>query len=374
MLGDTPLAKKSLEGLLDIDPLSHFALFEAYLLQPGSGTLDAFNLSFKNEMAREEYIETALFYEGLGLIEEAVKVLEEAPAYPVIDYWLAWLNRDDKEKSNSYLERAQKASPDYVFPYRNKTLPVLKWASEQSPNWVTDYYSALILWNNGMEQEALDLLELWENTPDFIPFYYSRAHLSGIQSEQALKDMQRALELDPGQWRVYRDLAEIYFKAGDNEAAMQLAEEGYERFPGNYILELAFSKYLTVSGDYQKSLDVLEKTRVLPFEGENTGQRLHIYNHLLLAYEQFQKGEYELAINHIDQSELYPENLGSGAPYAPDLRDQNTLRKMIYDKTGQRELAREAEQAIVDYDTMYGKRRGRSLFDQQFSTMVIQPF
>ncbi len=372
--GDPPLANAALEGLLDIDPLNHFALFEAYLQKPGSGALDAFNHSFKNEMAREEYLETALFYEGLGLFEEAARVLEEAPAYPVIDYWLAWLNRDDKEKSSTYLERAQKTSPDYVFPYRNKTLPVLEWASVQSPAWVTDYYAALILWNNGKEQEALELLELWENEPDFIPFYYSRAHLSGIQSDQALKDMQRALELDPDQWRIYRDLAEIYSKAGDNGAAMQLVEKGYERFPGNYILELAYSKYLTVSGAYQKSLDVLGKTNVLPFEGENTGQRLHIYNHLLLAYAQYQKGEYELALSHIDQSELYPENLGSGAPYAPDLRDQNSLRKMIYDKTGQKELSLEAEKAIMDYSKKFGERRRRSLFDQQFSTMVINPF
>ena len=186
--------------------------------------------------------------------------------------------------------------------------------------------------------------------------------------------MQRALELDPDQWRIYRDLAEIYYRAGDNGTALQLAASGAERFPGNYILELAYSKYLTVSGDYQKSLDVLEKTNVLPFEGENTGQRLHVYNHLLLAYEQYENGEYEQALAHIEQSERYPENLGSGAPYDPDYRDQNRLRKMIYDKTGQRVLSLQAEQAIEDYDLKHGERGGRSLFDQQFSTMVIRPF
>jgi len=374
LLGDVEKADETLKGLLEIDPLSHFALFEKYLLRPGSGTLDDFNKSFKNEMAREEYLETALFYEGLRLNEEAIKVLSEAPAYPVIDYWLAWLNREDKEVSGKYLESALGASPDYVFPYRNASLPVLEWASGQSPAWVTDYYAALILWNSGKKKKALKMLELWEDAPDFLPFYYARAHLSGIDSEQALKDMQRALELDPGQWRIYRDLAEIYFRRGEQEAALLLSETGYELFPGNYILDLAYSKYLTVSGYHQESLDVLGKTNVLPFEGENTGQRLHIYNHLLLAYEQYKGGDYELALSHIDQSELYPENLGSGSPYAPDLRDQNMLRKMIYDKTGQKELALEAEKAIEEYNLEFGERRGRSLFDQQFSTIVIQPF
>ena len=363
-----------MKELLEIDPLNHFAYFEAYLLRPGQGTLDAFNRSFKNEMAREEYLETALFYEGLGLYEEAVKVLIEAPAYPVIDYGLAWLNRADKDKSNSYLENALEASPEYVFPYRIRTMPVLQWASGQHTSWVSDYYAALILWKSGKEKEALEMLEIWEDTPDFLPFYYSRAHLAGISSEQALTDMQRALELDPGQWRIYRDLAEIYSLRGNNQSALELAETGHELFPGNYILELALSKYLTVSGEYQRSLEVLKNTNVLPFEGENTGQRLHIYNHLLLAYENYKSGEYEQALAHIDQSEQYPENLGSGAPYAPDYRDQNTLRKMIYDTTGQKELSRVAEEAIQDYNEKYGARRGRSLFNQQFSTMVIQPF
>ena len=374
LLGERALAQEALEGLLDVDPLSHFALFEAYLLRPAPETLDAFNQSFRNEMAREEYLETALFYQGLALHEEALKVLEEAPDYPVIDYWLAWLNRDDDEKSESYLEKAVNASPAYVFPFRNSTLPVLRWASERKASWITDYYAALILWSRGKDQEALDLLEQWEDTPDFIPFYYSRAHLSGIDSEQAQEDMQRALELDPDQWRIYRDLAEIYFRKGDNKAALELAGLGHERFPGNYILELAYSKYLTVAGEYQSSLDILEKTNVLPFEGENTGQRLHVYNHLLLAYEQFKSGEYTEALTHIDQSEQYPENLGSGAPYAPDYRDQNRLRMMIYERTGQRELYRSAEEAIRDYDQRHGERRGRSIFDQQFSTMVVQPF
>ena len=96
--------------------------------------------------------------------------------------------------------------------------------------------------------------------------------------------------------------------------------------------------------------------------------------HLLLAYGLFEVGQYEQALGHIDQSELYPENLGSGAPYAPDYRDQNRLRKMIYDRTGQKELSEEAEEAIRDYDQKYGERRGRSIFDRQFSTMVVQPF
>ncbi len=367
-------AEKILSAILEIDPLNHFALFESHLLQPGSGSLEAFNRSFTSEMAREEYLETALFYEGLGLSEEAVKVLEEAPAYPVIDYWLAWLHREDQENSKMYLERALKASPRYVFPYRIETMPVLEWASLQSPSWITDYYSALILWNRGRDMEAISLLSKWGEESDFAPYYYSRACLAGLQSDAALEDMQRALTLDPDQWRFYRVLADIYNQRGDYTSALALCAEGHLKFPGNYILDLAYSKYLTLNGNHEQSLDVLHEIIVLPFEGENTGHDLYEYNNLMVAYKAYKAGDYEKALEYVDKSEEYPENMGSGMPSYPDYRDQNSLRIMIYKLTGDKVKSGEAQKKIEEYTQKFGKKRGRSLFDQQFSTSVIQPF
>ncbi len=367
-------AKEVLSVLLDLDPLNHFALFEGYLLHPGSGSLEAFNKSFMSEMLREEYLETALFYEGLGLYEEAVKVLEEAPAYPVVHYWLAWLSRDETERSKIFLDRALKVDPEYVFPYRTETLPVLEWASLQSPSWITDYYSALILWNRGRDAEAQSLLSKWGEEPDFAPYYYSRACLAGLNSDAALEDILKALSIDPDQWRIYRILADIHSKRGDNTSALTLTAEGHKRFPENYILDLSYSKFLTINGDFEQSLEVLRDINVLPFEGENTGHDLYEYNNLVLAYNAYKSGDFQEALAYVDKSEEYPENMGSGMPSNPDYRDQNQLRIMIYDKTGESTKSREAQERINEYTSKHGKKRGRSFFDQQFSTMVIQPF
>ncbi len=373
-LGKQNEAEKILATLLELDPLSHFALFEKHLLQSGTGSLKAFNASFTNEMARDEYLETALYYEGLGMTEDAVKVLEEAPAYPVIDYWLSWLQRDDPEKSKNHLELALAANPEYVFPYRTETIPVLEWASVQSPSWITDYYHALILWNRGRDLEAMDLLTKWENEPDFIPFYYSRACLAGLNSDAALEDMKRALSIGPDQWRIYRVLSDMYHKRGDNTAALDLVAEGHQRFPGNYILDLAYSKFLTLNGNNDQSLEVLLAMNVLPFEGENTGHDLYEYNCLMLGYEAYQAGDYEEALAYVEKSEEYPESLGSGSPSYPDMRDQNQLRIMIYNKTGDSVKSQEAKEDMDEYTQRFGKRRGRSFFDQQFSSDLIQPF
>jgi len=366
-------AEEILAEILELDPLDHFALFERYLLKPGVG-LSNFNNSFKNEMAREEYLELGLFYANLGMQKEAIEVLELYPEYPLIQYWLAWLNKEDKEKSQAYLDQALEVSPEFVFPYRNETLMVLDWASEKLPSWKTDYYAALILWNRGRKKEALGLLEKWGEKPDFVPFYYSRACLKDIYSDAGLKDMEWAMGIGPDQWRLYRELANIYNRRGDFLAALEISEKGHDKFPGNYILDISYSKSMTNTGQYEKSLDILNKTNILPYEGERSAQNIYEYNYLMLAFNGFQAGDYDMALDYLDKSEAYPENLGSGKPHNPDYRNQNILRARIYNKSGEGEKAQEANAKIQEYNRKFGEMRGGNIFEQRFRDSFTKPF
>ncbi len=372
-LGNHRLAEQVLGDIMDIDPLDKFALFEKYLLNPAPG-LTTFNGSFRNEMAREEYLELGLFYANLGLTGEAVEVLEQVQDSPVIHYWLAWLNKEDTEKSRSYLERALEASPEFVFPYRTETLEVLDWASGQIPSWKTDYYAALILWNRGRNEEALGLLEKWGDEPQFVPFYYSRACLKGLYDDAGLEDMQKALAVDPGQWRIYRELANMHGRRGEYSSALEVAEKGHQKFPGNFILDIVYSKALTNMGHYEESLDILAETNILPYEGERSAQNIYEYNYLMLAFKSYQKGEFDTALDYLDKSEAYPENLGSGMPHNPDYRNQNMLRARIYSQTGEPEKARKAREAIEEYTGSFGEMRRGNIFEQRFRDSYTQPF
>ena len=366
-------AEETLADILEIDPLDHFALFERYLLNPGLG-LSTFNNSFQNEMAREEYLELGLYYANMGLKDEAIQVLEQVTDYPAVHYWLAWLNKEDKEKSKTYLEMALDASPEFVFPYRSETLAVLDWASKLIPSWKTDYLAALIIWNRGRNEEALDLMEKWGEEPEFVPFYYSRACLNGLYSDVGLQDMQRALAIGSGQWRVYRELANIHSQRGDFSAALEISEKAHDKFPGNFILDIVYSKALTNMGQYEESLDVLAKTNILPYEGERSAQNIFEYNYLMLAFNSYQEKDYDAALDYLEKSEAYPENLGSGMPHNPDYRNQNILRARIYNKTGEPDKARKANEEILEYTGKFGEMRGGSLFEQGFRDSFTRPF
>jgi tetratricopeptide (TPR) repeat protein len=210
--------------------------------------------------------------------------------------------------------------------------------------------------------------------PQFVPFYYSRACLKGLNSDAGLKDMKRALAVGPGQWRVYRELANIYSSRNELPAALEIAEKGHQLFPGNFILDIGYSKTLTNTGHYEKSLEVISKTNVLPYEGERSAQRIFVYNCLMLAFDSYQKGDFDSALDLIDRSETYPENLGSGSPPFPDHRNQNILRGWIYNKTGDREKASKANDDVREYTQKHGEMRGGSIFERGLSDTYVKPF
>ncbi len=365
-------ANETLNRLLEVDPLSHFALFEKYLLK--TENLNTFNNSFKSEMLRDEYLELGLFYNSVGLPDEAIEVLEQSPTYAITNYWLAWLTKNDEAKSNSYLKKALDASPEFVFPYRNETLPVLAWATKKSPSWITDYYSALILWNKNQNEKALNNLNKWGNQPDFVPFYYSRAHLKGIGTNAGLDDMKEALSFDPNQWRTYNELVDIYNRRGEFSSALGIAKMGYEKFKENYILGITYSKSLTLNGKYEKSAEILNNINVLPYEGENSAHNVYVYNYIMQAFDNYKKGNFETALKFIDKSEEYPENLGSGSPSYPDYRSQNSLRIKIYNKTGETQKAEKANNIIQQYTKKFGKQKRGNLYEQSFADNNVQPF
>ncbi len=353
-------AEKTLEQLLSIDPLNHFALFEKSLIHPGESLVKAFTASFHNEMARESYLDIGIYYAKLGLDEEAVKVLKLAPEYPVTDYWLAWLTKDQKSASVDFLSKAIDADPELVFPYRIETIKILDWANAQKPSWKTDYYKALILWNRGRDDEALNSLTKWENQAGFAPFYYTRAYLEGIDTDAAMRDMEKAFSTDPGQWRLYKELAVMYQQRKDYPAALKIIAQGHDKFPGNYIIDLVYARTLALMEHYSESLKVLEKIHVLPFEGENSAHNVYVNDYLMLSVKNFLKKKYSKTLKLLDQSELYPENQGSGKPSYPDYRAQNFIRAKIYEKQGKKDLAKKAYDAILNYHNPNMHGYGRS--------------
>ncbi|MCX6925472.1 MAG: DUF5107 domain-containing protein, partial [Verrucomicrobia bacterium] len=203
-------ADAALAALLQLDPLNHFARFEQVLR--GKVRPTQFTSLIRNELPQETYLELAVWYHGAGLAIDAAKVLDLAPQTAEVLYWLAWLRRD-----TNLLVQAESASPQFAFPFRPESIPVLEWAAQQRPAWPPNYFLALIRWHLGELSQARQLLAACGDEPRFAPFFAARAQLT---ENTTARDLQRAAELDPTQWRYGAMLARHHLKYKDPAAAL----------------------------------------------------------------------------------------------------------------------------------------------------------
>ncbi|HMS66796.1 MAG TPA: DUF5107 domain-containing protein [Saprospiraceae bacterium] len=339
-------AKKLWEKIQTIDALDDFSRFEQYLVSPTNINKTAFTKNIQNEFPYQTYLELASEYLKLGLKEDALKVLELSPQHDLVAIWKAFLN-----ESTSALDQIKNEKPYFIFPFRAEDVEVLKWAVKHNDHWTFKYYLGLVYWHLGRKQDAKDLFLHCGETPNFAPFYTSRAYLQqGEKIELVEKDFQKALAISPQEWRNWDKLIHHFASQDNNEAALKLSSEAIQKFDENFMLRIQHAGLLLDNGQYDACLNVLSNTKVLPFEGSIQGKQIYEVAHLYKAVEAIEKAQYEKAISEIEQSKAWPENLGSGRPYVPDERIQDYLTAFCLEKIGQKNNAYQAIKHIVELE------------------------
>lgn len=341
--GTAENVKSSIAHLRQIDPLSHLADFEDYLADSSSVKLERFTSLIRNELPHESYLELASTYFGLHRYGDALKVLEQAPTHPVVSYWLAYLNHllGHEQKEGEYLKEATELSPSQVFPFRQETAGILKWAEAGRPHWKTKYYLALVHLSKDRIDAGKDYLLACGNTPDFAPFYITRGNLLASEnSPDALRDYRRALELGPGEWRAYRSLAAYYTGKLRYADALATARLAAQQFPSSYIALFDLARLLVFNRDADAALRILDTLTVLPFEGASYSRELYREACDLSAAGRMKAGKYSDAKKLLDKARQWPEHLGVGKPYDVDNRFEDYLDALCSEKSGDRAGAR----------------------------------
>lgn len=351
-------ADAALNALLALDPLSHFAEFEKYLM--GKATALDFTGKIRNELAYQTYLELACWYHSLGLDKEALQALDLAPTQTEVLYWQAYLRRD-----TGLLALANAASPLFVFPFRSESIPVFEWAIGQSRGWQPKYYLALIRWFQGDLPKARELLSACGDQPAFAPFFAARAQ---VIPQDATKDLQRAAKLDPMQWRHGAMLAR-HFLARNNAAAADAVVAGYaQRFPRNGTLVVLHAKTLIATGQYQAAGNLLASANLLASEGNTDAHSLYREAYLMLALARMKAGSFDQALKLIKTARRWPENLGAGKPYTEDIdvRLENWLAFRCYLRLKSKQRAQTMLQNILAFQ-LWPKTRGLGDSTQRFT-------
>jgi hypothetical protein len=329
--------------ILLLDPMNHFIRFEEYW-QNKNETKANFTSLIRDELPQQTYLDLAIWYSNLNLMEEGKAVLEACPQKDnEIIYWLAWLNKDNKN-GDEYLKEANNGNAYMVFPFRTETIAVMEWAVNKSPNWKSRYYLALIYSFHEHKAKALQLLEN-EKVPDnFAPYYVLRSRLrdsSDVQNIQS--DLSKAQQIDKSDWRYGKYLTEFLLSQKRFDSALMVIEPYYKKDKENYMAGLLYARCLMLNNNYNAAEKIFDHINILPYEGAQAAHNYYEQTKLMLALQFLKKYNYKIALKKVNEAMLWPENLGAGEPY-PDMFDnslENDIQKLINETKGGQKLSLE---------------------------------
>ena len=337
-------ASKILDELDDIDPLSHFGYYERYLLDSSANSYSKFTSAIKNEFPYQGFLELANIYVALGDTAEAVHLLQKAPTHPLVVICKAYL-----EKNVSNLQSVATASPAFVSPYRREELTALEWAASVNQHWKLKYYLALNYWAVERKEDAIRLFKECGAQPDFAPFYLTRSSLLKEDGTQTLADLKKANQLSADDWRTWSALVDYYEKNKDYSQSLSVATNAHKKFKDNYTLSMQYARQLLNSGKYEESINVLNTTTVLPFEGAGEGRAVYEQALLLYAIQLIRNKNYGKALAVVEKSREWPERLGVGKPFEPDTRLQDYLAAYCLQKMNKTKEAQALQHRVVTY-------------------------
>ena len=190
-------------------------------------------------------------------------------------------------------------------------MKALKWAATAAPNWKITYYEALLYWSNQDKAKALELMDSCGDT-GFAPFYLSRASMKN--GKERLADLLKA-EQTGQSWRTGYALINYYNAAKDWKKSVEVGKKYMKLYPSNYMIGLRYTTALCETGQYKQCIALLDKMQVLPSEGSGAGRAVFRKANLYQAMEQLSGKNYKAAMQSLEASKKWPENLGVGKPY-----------------------------------------------------------
>jgi predicted Zn-dependent protease len=238
--------------------------------------------------------------------------------------------------------------PLFEFPYRWETANALARAMRRNDHWVWKYLYGLANQVLDKDRNATRIFDELGQIPDFAPFYVARAQfLNTARGDDPEPDLRTAVALEP-ESRLYH----VYFirhlqEKEDWEGALAALQEARRRFPNDFNLDLLQAKALINVGLGAEAAEILASTHVLPSEGARESHQLWEQAHIVAAMDAYDRGDPQLAKEHLMKALDWPEHLGQGRPYQPEERLIHFLLARVENVLGNREASRRADEAFL---------------------------
>ncbi len=345
-LGRTEEATDQVTAVLHVDPLNCLAAVERALL---GDTQDLDTLGSEPQY----YLETAVDYAEMNLIDDAVRVLElclsraDVRPDPLVHFYLGYFADllGQKTPSRRHYERGLALAPERVFPFRNESFAVLETGLKQRPHdWKLHYYLGTLLvakarWQEGFQQ----FLAAEQAAPEFAVLYANLANIYAKRCNELARAQgayEKAIRLAPSDFRYYLALDRVLDARGliDERGKLFAAAPAVVR--DNFRVALARAQWHHDRHEDRAALAILQGNTFLPWEGQTSARHLYVTVLHELADRAMAQGRHAPAIDYLNQVMRYPRNLRVGKPHDADFSREYYELGVCYQKLGRAEEAR----------------------------------
>jgi tetratricopeptide (TPR) repeat protein len=377
------------------DPLDVRALAEEWLattMEPKLAQDLVSTMSAHPGTAKEtaaEYLDAGLWADGLAVLSV---LIEQAPhkarISPMVYYNMAYFadKLGEKDKAAAFRKTAQTLSPDYVFPFQDESINVLRAAMEADPR---DARAPYYLGNRLFDWQPDEAVKLWEKSVAVDPAL-GMAHRnlsiafsqrpSGNDLTRAIAEQEKAVALPSPSPIFFRELDDLYLAAGTPPETRLALLEKYHDLVAKHAEALSREITLLVfAGRYDEAIQRMTRRRFEVWEGG----RLTVVGdwktaHLLRGRQHLLAGRSSEEIADFKAAEHVPDNLPSDEGAGEDFKAEIAyLTGVAYDAQGDHEQAVKSWKAAAEAagaEIPTGRRWGSSgsVIDRSFKALALR--
>lgn len=340
-MGRDQLAAQWIDESLEIDRFNLGCLFEKYLLAGDDAVLGELKAGFRRNV--HDYIEYALDFASAGLYGEAKQLLEilgsDIDAYPMTFYTLGYLatKLGQNEQANAWFAYAQGVSADWCFPNRIEEVDILETAIKRFPDDAkAHYYLGNFWYANRQYDEAIIAWKQSAALDGSFPIVLRNLAIVHYNKRgdkpKAVELMEAAFACHENDARLLMELDQLYKKMNEPH------EERYKRLAKYHDLvdqrDDLYVEWITLHnqlGWYEKARDLIDGRKFHPWEGGEgkiTGQYIHC--RLELARQAMAAEDFAEALQLLNETDVFPENLGEGKLATAVENDIHYFKGMAY--------------------------------------------
>lgn len=308
---------KLLAESIEIDPLYMGCLYEKALAE---NDLESWKKAMRHDA--HNYLELALDYMKAGLFADAVTILESCQdANPLVSYYQGYIHHlaGNDEQALACCKAGEATPAEYCFPNRVEEIAILEYTIEAlgtAPQARAllgcllydkkQYEAAVTLWEKSVEENPNQAM-IHRN---LAIAYYNKHN----DAPKAMVCMEKTIELDPEYPRFLLEYDQLAAKlCVSNAERLALLESRLNVTAGRDDLFLRYITLLNCEGRYEEAYKAIMSRTFHPWEGgEGKSSAQYKFSLIQMAKAHLEKGEAAVALKLLEQTLVYPHNLGEG--------------------------------------------------------------